>query len=120
MVVYHIVIVLYMSMGSHMTQGDNIKWEGYFVLVYLSVFFNWSEEPNKGIIDIRLSHIRPLRALAQTGNTKRRASILLTSFPRRKHSHRRDEAFLKLEVAWNPSKKKKIQEWYVIGFNEVS
>lgn len=39
MVVYHIVIVLYMSMGSHMTRANSINWGGYFVLVYLSVFW---------------------------------------------------------------------------------
>lgn len=53
---YHIVIVLYMSVGSHTTQAKSINWWGYFVLVYLSVF--WIE-PNR-IIDIHLSHIRPL------------------------------------------------------------
>lgn len=39
MVVYHIVIVLYMSMGSHMTQANSINRGGYFVLVYLSVLW---------------------------------------------------------------------------------
>lgn len=45
MVVYHIVIVLYMSMGSHMTQANSINWGGYFVLVYLSVL--WIDQKNQ-------------------------------------------------------------------------
>lgn len=39
MVVYHIVIVLYMPMDSHMTWGNSINWEGNFVLVFSSVFW---------------------------------------------------------------------------------
>lgn len=36
----------YVSVDSHTTRTNNIKWGGYFVLVYLSVF--WTENSNTG------------------------------------------------------------------------
>lgn len=60
MVVYHIVIVLYMSMGSHMTQAIDINWRGYFVLVYLSVF--WIDPKNQAGLLIFISDTSGLYA----------------------------------------------------------
>lgn len=58
-VVYHMVIVLYMSMGSHSTRAKSINWGGYFVFVCSSVL--WIDLKNQtGLFQIHLSHIRPL------------------------------------------------------------
>lgn len=53
MVVYHIVIVLYMSMDSHTTWENSINWGGNFVLVYLSVF--WIDLKSKTGLVINVS-----------------------------------------------------------------
>lgn len=58
MVVYHIVVVLYMWMGSHMTLANSINWGGYFVLLYLSQICIYLK--NQRVIDIHLAHIWPL------------------------------------------------------------
>lgn len=54
-----IILWLCCTCRCHMTQ-QLLKWGGYFVLVYLSVFLNWSEKKTNILISI--IHIGPLWA----------------------------------------------------------